>query len=306
MQHGAAAELLARTPLFRGVEGESLTAILRGGELQHYEAGQLIAVAGTTAETTFFILDGEVELRDTEARRVHSTLQPGMFLNQMAMFVETTNLFSAIALDRVVVLSLPPQSIAHAIFRQPYLAGIFAGNIRTELAATARTLHELERELEESMNGLPHCEADVEPAPGANGHDLVDGPAREFVESDIPCLPELEMMNGPGMPAPGVHPGGSMLEGGEDVRGAEVETQQSFWSKLQVTDLLAELRSSNDQTDRTRPEPERDRTASPSPAPRRQREARRTHVSGQGLPIYDQAGVRGSIVANPVHGNSTK
>lgn len=306
MQHGTAAELLARTPLFRGVEGESLTAILRGGELQHYETGQLIAVAGTTAEVTLFNLDGEVELRDSEARRVHSTLQPGMFLNQMAMFVETTNLFSAIALDRVVVLALPPQSIAHAIFRRPYLAGIFAGNIRTDLAATARTLHELERELEESMNDLPRFEVAGELASGANGHDLANRTARGLDESDVPELPEIQVINGSGMSAPGAHLDESALEGGEDVIGTEVETQQSFWSKLQVTDLLEELRSSSDQTDRTQPEPERDRTASPSPAPRRQREVRRTHVSGQGLPIYDQAGVRGSIVANPVHGNSTK
>lgn len=308
MQHGAAVELLARTPLFHGVSGESLMAIMQGGELRRYDAGEFLAVAETAADAAIFVVEGEVRLTEADARPCHAKLQPGMFLNQMAMFIETSNLFNAVAEDEVMAFRLDAQSMGQVIYRQPHLAGLFAENIKRNLTTVAETLRGLDRDLEDSMNSLPEIEIEVEPAIAVNGNDAPNHSGEEEI-----ALLELPDMNGPdlselsailGPPA-----GEDDFLSEETVQQKEdapaMESVEGFWSKLQVTDLLAELRSASSRIDQTPPEPVHDQTASPSPAPRRLREVRRPHVSGQGLPIHDQAGARGSIVASPALGNST-
>lgn len=184
MQHGAAAELLARAPLFRGIGGELLTAILQGGELKRYSAGQVLAIAGTPAESTLFIIDGEVGLKD-DARVCGGLLEAGSFLNQIAMFVETNNLFNAVALTDVTAVSLDADFMGRLLFWQPHLAGVFADNIKTNLAKMADTLRQLDRELEESLSNLPQPEEEVEELSADIGHEGEAAQTKEL-EANVP------------------------------------------------------------------------------------------------------------------------
>ena len=97
MQHGAAVELLARAPLFRGLGGELLTAIVQMGDMLHFGAGQALALGGAPAYGGLFILQGKVSLENPEG----CGLEPGMSVSDMALFVETSHFCDAVAVDHV-------------------------------------------------------------------------------------------------------------------------------------------------------------------------------------------------------------
>ena len=89
MQHGAAAELLARLPLLRGIGSEFLSAILSISVPQPFATHDILAIGGTSADGTLVIIDGEVGLYSENGRVFGEPLGPGLAISEMAMIVET-------------------------------------------------------------------------------------------------------------------------------------------------------------------------------------------------------------------------
>ena len=70
MQHRAAIELLARTPMFSGLGGELLTAIYQTGDMLEFGVGQSLTSAGAPADAGLFILDGKATLIESEGHEL--------------------------------------------------------------------------------------------------------------------------------------------------------------------------------------------------------------------------------------------
>lgn len=284
MQHGAAVELLARAPMFRGLGGELLTAILQRGDTHQFGAGQALAVAGEPAGECLFILEGNVTLLDPEGRELEHKLEPGMSLNDMAMFVETDHFFDAVAVDDVAVFKFQREAMGNLMVEQPYLAAHFASNIKHNLARTADTLRELDDTLARSTPEVPQFD-------------------------DAPPATEVAVKAVPDIAAGAVESAASFMSNGSDgpvSNGASNDVLNDMASDLPVQDLLADLNAARGPADQTPPEQGRGLKVFSSPAPRRSREVRPQSFSEPGSPIYGPDAGHGWSPANYARGNSTR
>lgn len=268
MQHDAVVELLARAPMFRGLGGELLTAIWQRGGSRIFSAGQPLAVADTMADAGLLILDGHVTLIDSQGYAVEQNLEPGMFLNDMAIFVETGHFYTAVAEDEVTAFILPRDAMHQLMQQLPYLAAHFVRTITQKLTETKDSLIELDENLAQSRLENPQ---------------LDEAPITNLVASGENDDLAVGTVNG-------------------NANGIAGELA----SALPMQDLLANLNKSIDHPDQIPPEPGHDQTAFPSHAPRRQPSARRRTISEPASPKYDQAAGHDLNLASSAHGNSTR
>jgi len=272
MQHEAAVELLASTPIFRGLGGKLLTAILQRGDICWYGVDQQLVVVGAPADGALFILEGKASLVDPDGNKLELKLEPGMSLNDMAMFVDTSHFYGAVVEDEVTVFTLGQDAMSQLMLEHPYLAAHFFRYIKQSLTVTAESLHELHDGLAGSMPEIPKADE----APLTN--EAAAGAANSMAD---------------GLDARTSH-------GASKIMPTDVEFG------LPVQDLLADLNAARGDADQTPPQPEHDQRVFPSLAPRRSREARQQTLSEPGSPIYGQAGGHDLSPANFARGSSTR
>lgn len=288
MQHDAAVELLASTPMFRGLGGELLKAIVQRGETCRYGVDQPFVVAGAPADRTLFILEGKASLVSPEGNKLELKLEPGMSLNDMAMFVDTSHYYGAVAEDEVTVFALMRDAMSQLILEHPYLAAHFARCIKQILTLTAESLHQLYDDLARSMPEIP--EVKLMPLPNGAAVEAANGVTNSSVNGGATGLAadfDAQVASGAS---------NGVLDG--------VANHMEFGPPVQ--DLLADLSAARGDADQIPPEPEHDQRAFPSPAPRRSRGARQQTFSEPGSPIYDQAAGHDSSPANFARGSSTR
>lgn len=264
MQHGAVVELLALTPMFRGLGGELLTAIVQRGHLLRFGAGQMLAIAGEPADKSFFILEGNANFLDPEGNELDLNLRS---ISDMAMFVETDHFYGALAVDEVMVISLPRDAMCSLMLEQPYLAAHFARSIKQNLAVTADSLRELDDMLDKSALVIPKMD---EPS---QANVIAMEASGDVVLNEIAVVP-CNIENGRELPV------GNALMNGPAV-------------DLPMNDLLADLNAARENADQIPPEQVHDQMAFPSHAPRQSREVRPQTFSELVSPKYDQAVAHG-------------
>ena len=319
MQHGAAAELLARSPLFGGLSGDLLRSIVERCALKQIGAGQMITIAGTPADSAHLILEGEVALHDPRGRPLGETRGPGALLDEMAMFVETEHYPGAAAASNSWLLDIPRTVIGQLLMEHPHLAAHFAMNTRANLARIAETLRQLDGMLLESSRALDaiHLTEDDRPPLAAgkqetggdearegNGHaaEVEEEPDRpeSRIQADfspreaLASLAQKIAPNGNGDADHGGMNGNGHANGGHN------------GSAGRATDLLAQLNAAFSQESRTPRELAHDRTAFPSRGLRPPLSGSEPPTSGPGLPIRDRDGDRDSMLASRAPGSSTK
>lgn len=244
MQHGAVAELLARSPMLCGLGSELLSAIILRGDMVRFDAGQPVTLAGTPADSAFFILEGRVALPEQGAEDKTPSLEPGSAISEMAMFVEMDHYHNSIALEDVTALQISRELMGHLVFERPVLAECFANNIRNNLTNVALLLQELDAEL--SASSLPEPELDT--GSGDMGYPLLPAPAMEpeaantLEDFQLPELHELEV----------------------DMFGAENGEDSGAHEGAQVRDIMSELSQFSLPPSQSPPEPEHDQTVFPS------------------------------------------
>lgn len=280
MQHDAAVELLASTPMFNGLGSELLSAIIVKSETVQFGPGQPVTLAGSLADAALFILEGKLALPEQGAGDFTPVLEPGSALSEMAMFVETVHYHNTIALKDVLMLRISREIIGQLVLERPGLAECFAANIKNNLARTSQQLQELDGSLAETA--LSALELDDE--------DFAAQP--KFVEM-TPDIPVAELPKN-GIAANGVE--------GNGIKQADSEENTS----VPVQDIMAELSGFSLQSNQTPPGRAHDQTVFPSLSPRRSREGIRPPFPEQGSPKYGLAGGPGSTGASRAHGNSTK
>lgn len=280
MQHDAAVELLARAPMFLGLGGELLTAILQRGDMRHFGVGETLATAGKPARESLFILEGEVTLLDPGGCEIELKLHPGMSLNDMAMFVETSHFYGAEAEEEVAAFSLQRDVMSHLLLEQPYLAEHFTRTIRQKLTMMAGTLRELDETLSLST-------------------------------PEVPSFDDTPLTNGASIDWTGDFENGAVKDS-TDVMGNALVAQDPHGipdvmaNSLPVQDLLADLNAARGRPDQIPPVRGHDQRALPSLAPRRSHEARSRTFSEPGLPTHGRADGPDLSPANSARGSSTR
>ncbi len=289
MQHGAAVELLARTPVFHGLSGELLGVILQRGKVAYLRAGQTITQAGLPADAALIVIEGTARLQDASGRDLETVIGPGAVLCDMAMLIETSHIHGAVAQSAVTLLGLSRAVIGELMAADPRLAAHFADNIRKNLAATAQTLHQLDSQLA----GFPA------------GPDETGRPASGFSEAPNPAAREHgesgQAANGAANGvANGFGPADRLAQAPDILRpSASVASHFSSLVNRPVTrtapadDLMAELNGAIGAANQNRSAPGRDRRAGSSPALHQPRAATRQPSAAPALPTHGQAAGRG-------------
>jgi CRP-like cAMP-binding protein len=119
-------EMLAKVPLFSGLEGQELRDIANAGREVSFRAGQTIIKQGETGLSFLLVLEGQVEVR-RNGKRVAAT-GAGGFFGEMTVFddkprsadivaVEPTTCFGMTSWSFLPILRSNP-SIAVAIIRE--------------------------------------------------------------------------------------------------------------------------------------------------------------------------------------------
>lgn len=300
MQHGAAAELLARLPLFNGLGAEYLTAIVERCETRQFGVGQVLAAADTPAESAQLILEGEVALHDEGGRSMGQTRGPGTILDEMAMFVPTEHYPGAIAVEGGTVLEMPRHVMGQMLVEQPILAAQFAQNTRQNLVRIAQTLHELDAMLEGSsaaLDALPKPEiSELEDAVVSNGavKENDQQEAAAYFGESLPGSPRAAL--------------GFLAEraaaDGRD-HPVDLEARQESAAGNGGLDLVARLNGPTGQANGTLQGLEHDPTAFPNLVLRQSHEGILPRVPAQDLPRHDQGDARDLTHASSAHGSST-
>lgn len=101
----ALAAAVRRLDFFAPLNEEELSEILRGIELQHYEAGQTIYTRGAPSDALYIVLSGQVELVDDAGRALATVGAKGLFGETALLTGEprTTGARAASACELVVV-----------------------------------------------------------------------------------------------------------------------------------------------------------------------------------------------------------
>lgn len=102
-------QVLARTPLFRGLRPRQLERLSRSFVERTYEAGDVIVTQGKGGEGFFVIFSGDAEavlVRGDGTSTVLNPLGPGDFFGEMALLTEALRSASVIARTPVTCVVL--------------------------------------------------------------------------------------------------------------------------------------------------------------------------------------------------------
>ncbi|HWC91810.1 MAG TPA: cyclic nucleotide-gated ion channel, partial [Pseudolabrys sp.] len=111
--------MIARVPLFAGLDAGEISDIMELLRAQVAEAGQVIVRVGDPAHSMYFIAAGEVELA---LRHEHMRLGVGHFFGEVAVLRRARRSATATALTRVNLLALDAQDLHALMQRDPRIA----------------------------------------------------------------------------------------------------------------------------------------------------------------------------------------
>ena len=111
--------MVARVPLFTGLDANQIGEIMKLLQSQHIESGTMIARRGEPAHSMYFIAAGEVEIRvKGEAIR----LGPGHFFGEVAVLRKARRSASVFAVTRTSLLVLDARDVHTLMEREPKIA----------------------------------------------------------------------------------------------------------------------------------------------------------------------------------------
>lgn len=287
MQHGAAVELLSKSPLFYGLNMGLLSHIVQRCEFRTFGAGQVLSVAETPAESAVLIIDGEIALHDADGKSIGETRSRGALLDEAAMFVPTDHLYGAVALGSGSVLELPRYAMGRLLVEQPYLTQHFAYSTRQNLTRMADTLRELDQML-------------AQPADELEGQPENDAVLEDAEENSSASNGDLPANMSPFGPRDAL--GGLVTRAHEDV---SRDTDAPAGTTQKATDLIAQLNAAISPAGQNPQEQGHDQTVYPNRVLHQSREERPQTNLALDLPKHDQDAGHDSTDASLEHDSST-
>jgi CRP-like cAMP-binding protein len=175
MLQDSSAALLARWPLFDGVDATALETIIRLSSRRVFRPLEPIIVAGASAPTALLIVSGAGERVTSEGSGTGQIYAPGSMLGEMAMFVDTIYDSTVIAREIVEAVEISRPVLGDLLHANPPLAETFAHRIQEKLEALQLKLELLDGDLGQiTVPETPSDQTQPEPA-----HDLKDAPSPE-------------------------------------------------------------------------------------------------------------------------------
>lgn len=192
MLQDSSAALLARWPLFDGVDATALETIIQLSSRRVFRPLEPIIVAGASATTSLLIVSGTGERVTAEGTGTGHIYDPGSMLGEMAMFVDTIYDSTVIAREIVEAVEIARPVMRDLLNANPPLAKTFAKRIQEKLSALQLKLQLLDGDLVQIT--VPETSSDqTQPEPA---HDRTDAPSPELHQSPA--------SNGTSHPSPGL------------------------------------------------------------------------------------------------------
>ncbi|NOZ30141.1 MAG: cyclic nucleotide-binding domain-containing protein [Chloroflexi bacterium] len=153
----AAAEVLARMPLFEGLPHEVLSTIASRLLLLHMPAGEIIFSEGSRSDAMYLVESGEVELLQTSGQRQEALARigPGGFFGEMALLTGRPRSATAMATQPTNLWVLYRNEFESLVVRHPAIATAVSRGLSERLAEAGEA--HVERHLRHIrlLQGLP-------------------------------------------------------------------------------------------------------------------------------------------------------
>lgn len=143
------ADLLARLPLFKDLDGAALARLASESVRHRLERGDVLFRKGEPARGIYVVVYGDIKLVSTtpvRGRRLTGTVGPGQSFGEPVMFLERPTLVEAQAASDALVLLVPKASVFAELDRNPKFA-------RQMIAGLSRRVEALVRELDRQAIG---------------------------------------------------------------------------------------------------------------------------------------------------------
>jgi CRP-like cAMP-binding protein len=137
-------DLLAHTPLFRGLSPDEISRIAAATTRVHVERGRILFQRGDPCLGFHIIVYGQVKLAvgtPGGAEKVVEILGPGRSFGEAVMFMDNPYFVTATALADTLLLHVPRAALMAELERDPRLA-------RRMLASLSMRLHSMVRDME--------------------------------------------------------------------------------------------------------------------------------------------------------------
>ena len=112
--------VFASVPIFSALDSKELEAIAKAGKQQSYGAGQNIVEQGATGVGFFFVLDGDVEVR--QKGKTLAKLGKGQFFGEMALIDGQPRTADVVAVGPTECFALSAWSFASLVKTEPKIA----------------------------------------------------------------------------------------------------------------------------------------------------------------------------------------
>lgn len=149
MLHDGSVALLARWPLFDGVDATSLETIVRLSTRRVFRPLEPIISAGASATSSLFVVSGTCERVTAQGSGTGQIYGNGTMLGEMAMFIDTVYDSTVIARDIVEAIEISRSLMGDLLGFNPLLAEKFASCIEARLSELQLKLELLEGNLDQ-------------------------------------------------------------------------------------------------------------------------------------------------------------
>ena len=112
--------VFASVPIFSSLNSKELEAVAKAGKQQSYEAGKTIVEEGRTGVGFFFILEGDVEVR--QQGRVLAKLGKGQFFGEMSLIDGQPRTADVVAVRPTECFVLSAWSFAALVKTEPKIS----------------------------------------------------------------------------------------------------------------------------------------------------------------------------------------
>jgi CRP-like cAMP-binding protein len=142
----SALRLLARVPLFTGLEPAALEILAGGAQGRAFEADEVVFFEGEVSEGLYVVASGWLKGSKVSAAGREQVLRyfgAGEAINEVGLFVETTNPATLIALEPSRVWLIPRRAILTLVAQQPGLLWPLTQNLARRLLEVVRLVEDL-------------------------------------------------------------------------------------------------------------------------------------------------------------------
>ncbi len=140
--------------LFRGLDEQQLSAIVRTADRVVFKPGQTIIKAGDAGDGAFVIAGGDAEVVGKDGEPAHPVVQ-GSLVGELAMLIEHEYRVTIVASTSVRALKLPRTEIHRLMLDDRSLADHFVDRISKRLSRVAIELKRVDQTLALAAEALP-------------------------------------------------------------------------------------------------------------------------------------------------------